>query len=62
MSEITSDNPAAKPSHEAAGVTRLRQSLEAESRRLEASEAFDPDPFIERMPGYDFPWGLKEMG
>jgi saccharopine dehydrogenase-like NADP-dependent oxidoreductase len=25
-------------------------------------EAFDPDPFVERMPGYDFPWGMKEMG
>jgi hypothetical protein len=24
-------------------------------------EAFDPDPFVERMPGYDFPWGIKEM-
>jgi saccharopine dehydrogenase-like NADP-dependent oxidoreductase len=24
-------------------------------------EAFDPDPFIERMSAYDFPWGLKEM-
>jgi saccharopine dehydrogenase-like NADP-dependent oxidoreductase len=24
-------------------------------------EAFDPDPFIELMPAYDFPWGLKEM-
>ncbi len=24
-------------------------------------EAFDPDPFVERMPAYDFPWGLKEM-
>ncbi len=25
-------------------------------------EAFDPDPFMERMPGYDFPWGMKEWG
>jgi saccharopine dehydrogenase (NAD+, L-lysine-forming) len=25
-------------------------------------EAFDPDPFIERMPKYDFPYGMKEMG
>ena len=24
-------------------------------------EAFDPDPFMELMPQYDFPWGLKEM-
>ncbi len=24
-------------------------------------EAFDPDPFLELMPTYDFPWGLKEM-
>ncbi len=24
-------------------------------------EAFDPDPFMESMPRYDFPWGLKEM-
>jgi saccharopine dehydrogenase (NAD+, L-lysine forming) len=24
-------------------------------------EAFDPDPFLERMPKYDFPYGLKEM-
>jgi saccharopine dehydrogenase (NAD+, L-lysine forming) len=24
-------------------------------------EAFDPDPFVELMPAYDFPWGLKEM-
>jgi saccharopine dehydrogenase (NAD+, L-lysine forming) len=24
-------------------------------------EAFDPDPFMDLMPGYDFPWGLKEM-
>lgn len=23
-------------------------------------EAFDPDPFIERMPAYGFPWGLDE--
>jgi len=23
-------------------------------------EAFDPDPFIERMPAYGFPWGLEE--
>jgi saccharopine dehydrogenase (NAD+, L-lysine-forming) len=23
-------------------------------------EAFDPDPFVERMPLYDFPWGLQE--
>jgi saccharopine dehydrogenase-like NADP-dependent oxidoreductase len=25
------------------------------------SEAFDPDPFMERMAGYDFPYGVKEM-
>jgi saccharopine dehydrogenase (NAD+, L-lysine-forming) len=25
-------------------------------------EAFDPDPFIERMPRYDFPWGMREGG
>jgi saccharopine dehydrogenase-like NADP-dependent oxidoreductase len=24
-------------------------------------EAFDPDPFVERMPAYDFPFGIKEM-
>jgi saccharopine dehydrogenase-like NADP-dependent oxidoreductase len=24
-------------------------------------EAFDPDPFMARMAGYDFPYGLKEM-
>ncbi len=24
-------------------------------------EAFDPDPFMERMPAYDFPYGIKEM-
>lgn len=24
-------------------------------------EAFDPDPFLERMPAYDFPYGLREM-
>jgi saccharopine dehydrogenase (NAD+, L-lysine-forming) len=24
-------------------------------------EAFDPDPFMELMPQYDFPWGMKEM-
>jgi saccharopine dehydrogenase (NAD+, L-lysine-forming) len=24
-------------------------------------EAFDPDPFMELMPKYDFPYGLKEM-
>jgi saccharopine dehydrogenase (NAD+, L-lysine forming) len=24
-------------------------------------EAFDPDPFVELMPTYRFPWGLKEM-
>jgi saccharopine dehydrogenase-like NADP-dependent oxidoreductase len=24
-------------------------------------EAFDPDPFVELMPKYDFPFGLKEM-
>jgi saccharopine dehydrogenase-like NADP-dependent oxidoreductase len=24
-------------------------------------EAFDPDPFVERMPKYGFPWGMKEM-
>ncbi len=23
-------------------------------------EAFDPDPFLERMLSYDFPWGLQE--
>ncbi len=25
-------------------------------------EAFDPDPFMALMAGYDFPYGLKEMG
>ena len=24
-------------------------------------EAFDPDPFLELMPAYDFPYGIKEM-
>ncbi len=24
-------------------------------------EAFDPDPFVERMPRYDFPLGIREM-
>ncbi|MGZ6545782.1 MAG: saccharopine dehydrogenase family protein [Actinomycetota bacterium] len=24
-------------------------------------EAFDPDPFLERMPMYDFPFGINEM-
>jgi len=24
-------------------------------------EAFDPDPFMERMPAHDFPWDIKEM-
>jgi saccharopine dehydrogenase (NAD+, L-lysine-forming) len=24
-------------------------------------EAFDPDPFMDLMPAYDFPWGVKEM-
>jgi saccharopine dehydrogenase (NAD+, L-lysine-forming) len=24
-------------------------------------EAFDPDPFMEKMAGYDFPYGIKEM-
>jgi saccharopine dehydrogenase-like NADP-dependent oxidoreductase len=24
-------------------------------------EAFDPDPYLERMPGFDFAWGMKEM-
>jgi saccharopine dehydrogenase-like NADP-dependent oxidoreductase len=24
-------------------------------------EAFDPDPFVELMPAFDFPWGVKEM-
>ena len=25
-------------------------------------EAFDPDPFMEKMGEYDFPWGLQELG
>ena len=25
-------------------------------------EAFDPDPFMERMPEYDFSYGIREMG
>jgi saccharopine dehydrogenase (NAD+, L-lysine-forming) len=25
-------------------------------------EAFDPDPFMQRMAPYDFPYGMKEMG
>jgi saccharopine dehydrogenase-like NADP-dependent oxidoreductase len=25
------------------------------------SEAFDPDPFMELMPQYDFPYGIREM-
>jgi len=24
-------------------------------------EAFDPDPYLERMPRYDFPYGIREM-
>lgn len=24
-------------------------------------EAFDPDPFMDMMPKYAFPWGLREM-
>jgi saccharopine dehydrogenase-like NADP-dependent oxidoreductase len=24
-------------------------------------EAFDPDPFMELMPAYDFPYGIREM-
>jgi saccharopine dehydrogenase-like NADP-dependent oxidoreductase len=24
-------------------------------------EAFDPDPFVERMAGFDFPYGIREM-
>jgi len=24
-------------------------------------EAFDPDPFMDLMPEYDFPWGMNEM-
>jgi len=24
-------------------------------------EAFDPDPFLQRMPKFDFPYGIKEM-
>jgi len=24
-------------------------------------EAFDPDPFLELMPNYDFPYGMIEM-
>jgi saccharopine dehydrogenase (NAD+, L-lysine-forming) len=24
-------------------------------------EAFDPDPFVERMRAFDFPWGMREM-
>ena len=23
-------------------------------------EAFDPDPFVERMPGYGFPWAIRD--
>jgi saccharopine dehydrogenase (NAD+, L-lysine-forming) len=23
-------------------------------------EAFDPDPFVERMPAYGFPWGIRD--
>jgi saccharopine dehydrogenase-like NADP-dependent oxidoreductase len=25
-------------------------------------EAFDPDPFMERMAKYDCPYGIREMG
>jgi saccharopine dehydrogenase (NAD+, L-lysine forming) len=25
------------------------------------AEAFDPDPFLARMAGYDFPYGIQEM-
>lgn len=24
-------------------------------------EAFDPDPFVERMPAFGFPWDMREM-
>jgi len=24
-------------------------------------EAFDPDPFMEKMAGFEFPYGIKEM-
>jgi saccharopine dehydrogenase-like NADP-dependent oxidoreductase len=24
-------------------------------------EAFDPDPYLERMGSFDYPWGMKEM-
>lgn len=23
--------------------------------------AFDPDPFVERMPAFGFPWDVREM-
>ena len=33
-----------------------------QGRGVLGPEAFDPDPFVERMPKYDFPLGMKEMG
>jgi saccharopine dehydrogenase-like NADP-dependent oxidoreductase len=33
-----------------------------QGRGVRGPEAFDPDPFLELMAGYDFPYGLREMG
>jgi saccharopine dehydrogenase-like NADP-dependent oxidoreductase len=32
-----------------------------QGRGVLGPEAFDPDPFIARMPEYDFPYGMREM-
>lgn len=34
---------------------------EWQGRGVLGPEAFDPDPFMARMAGYDFPYGIKEM-
>lgn len=32
-----------------------------QGRGVLGPEAFDPDPFMERMSGYDFPYGIQEL-
>jgi len=32
-----------------------------QGRGVLGPEAFDPDPFMERMPRYDFPYGIQEL-
>ena len=39
----------------------LLASGEWQGRGVLGPEAFDPDPFMARMAGYDFPYGIKEM-